>query len=110
MDELKDIKVGDEIYYYTGYYGTAGQIIKVTKITPTQIVCDKSRFRKDNGKLVGYHDSWHFPQIVILTKELKEKTIHGNLSKYLNNFNFNTLNLDQLQQIKLIVQTKVEEK
>ena len=47
----KNLKVGDDIG--VKYYGEVGNILKITKVTATQYVCDDVRFRKDDLRRVG---------------------------------------------------------
>lgn len=50
-DWLQNVKVGDEVAS-SGNFGTPS-ILKVTRITKTQIVTDRQRWRKSDGKPLG---------------------------------------------------------
>lgn len=56
MTSLEGVKVGDLLHIHE-QYGNAGRIVKVDRITATQVVCGAQRFRLRDGWLVG-GDSW----------------------------------------------------
>ena len=52
-DELNAVQVGDELLYHRGYGSPAITLIRVTHLTPTQIVAGANRYRKSDGGRIG---------------------------------------------------------
>jgi len=71
--EMQNVEVGQKIAWFYGR--SEERIIKIDRLTDTQIVCKYAdqdiRFWKKNGREVGYHDSWSSSFVVPLTEELK---------------------------------------
>ena len=70
---LKELKAGDEVVIDTRY---GGRLVKVTKVTKTQIVIDTWRFNRDNGRLRGQHggfDFWSLRKATPVLRELIER-------------------------------------
>lgn len=68
---LESLKEGDEVMI-PGRYGAPPSFVKVTKITPTQIVIGRDRYRRTNGRQVG-RDAWSSTFIVEPTQEGRER-------------------------------------
>lgn len=68
---FESLKEGDEVMI-PGRYGASPSFAKVTKITPTQIVIGRDRFKRTNGYQVG-RDAWSSTCIVEPTKEGRER-------------------------------------
>lgn len=103
MTELKNIKEGDEVYLTGRMLEDVGTILKVTRVTNTMIICGKYRYRKNNGYAIGDFGSYSFPHITILTDEIKNKVRHNVLWNTIRRFDFQKLNIEQLEKIKGII-------
>lgn len=57
-DRLAGVKVGDKIKV-SGRFGAEFTLYTVERVTATQAVCDKARFRLDNGLQIGSRDRWY---------------------------------------------------
>jgi hypothetical protein len=68
---LESLKEGDEVML-PGRYGASPSFAKVTKITPTQIVIGRDRFKRTNGRQVG-RDAWSSTCIVEPTQEGRDR-------------------------------------
>lgn len=106
-DELKNLKVGDEVYFnYSNY--TVGHILKVQRITDAHIMCrslnglNEYKFRKLNGYQVG-STGFFQPHIVPLTDELREKVNRGKLIFTISNHKFNDMSTEELEAIAKII-------
>lgn len=102
MKTLYDLKVGDLVLEKYRYDTV---ISKITAITPTQIVVSGSRYRKKDGLLVGYSNSWFVRKIEIPTEDdirmIKEKRIvHKVLTRMRNT---DTITYDQAVAISKIL-------
>ena len=53
MNDYTGIKEGDEIYLWTAGFNPIVSRVRVTKITPTQIVVRGTRFHRTTGHVVG---------------------------------------------------------
>jgi hypothetical protein len=106
MKELKDLVVGDDVLV-TGLYHR--RIAKVDKVTKTQIVVDKVRFRKNSGWQCG-SDCWDRKSISIPTEkeisDVKEENLRKTLIYAIRSFDFKRLSTDELKQVYKIVKGK----
>jgi ribosomal protein L24 len=59
---LAAIKAGDEVAIKAGRDNV--RIATVTKVTETQIVIDRYRFRRDNGREKGKPSGWYGPDTI----------------------------------------------
>lgn len=103
--ELKDLKVGDEVFSSGGLGYDYGTILKITKITNTMIICDRKKFRKDSGSLIGNTNHYHFPRIEILTDKLRKQVYRKRIITVIGQFNFDKLDYDKLKEIYKIIKT-----
>ena len=99
MKTLNDIQVGDEMLAVSRY---TTQIVRVTRTTPTLIICDKAKYRKSDGRRIP-HDSWCSEDIQILTPELKSKFLQqvrlANNIKLIQNTNWSKIPCEVVNQI-----------
>lgn len=106
MKELKDLIAGDEVLV-TGI--SHRRIVKVDKVTKTQIVIDNARFRRDSGWQCS-SDRWNVRRISVPTEkeisEIKEETLRENLIYAISSFDFKRLSTDELKQVYNIVKGK----
>lgn len=106
MKELKDLVVGDDVLV-TGLYHR--RIAKVDKVTKTQIVVDKVRFRRNSGWQCGC-DSLDRKSISIPTEkeisDVKEENLRKTLIYAIRSFDFKRLSTDELKQVYNIVKGK----
>lgn len=59
MMDLSTLQVGDQLFMWHGFLGNVVSVVRVEKITPTQVVLsDGSRFNKTTGNQVGA-DRWN---------------------------------------------------
>lgn len=103
MDNFTNVKVGDKVFFNPDNFGSYPLIIVVTKITDTMIICNKYRFEKDTGNLVRNKDSFHFPHIEILTKELLEQYNKNIILIRIQKIDFTTLTYAQLKEVEVLV-------
>jgi len=103
--ELKDLKIGEEVFYSGGLRYDYSCILKITKITNTMIICDNKRFKKYRGYLIGNTSKWHFPRIEILTDELRKQVYRKRIITVIGQFNFDKLDYDKLKEIYKIIKT-----
>ena len=46
--KLSDLKEGDKVYHSSNTFGQRPAIIKITKVTPTMIICGKCKFNRES--------------------------------------------------------------
>ena len=106
MKELKDLVVGDDVLV-TGI--SYRRIVKVDKVTKTQIVAGNIRFRRDSGWQCG-GDRWNIKRISVPTEkeisEVKEENLRKTLIYAIRSFDFKRLSTDELKQVYNIVKGK----
>jgi len=96
---LLSLKAGDEVAVASGYTGTHYRLEQVVKVTRTQIVLSNDRrFRRDNGWKLGQH-GYDRSQIVEPTQKVMLAIRRAEALHYLQNFNWSTLKLAQLEVI-----------
>ena len=91
MKELKDLVAGDEVLVI----GTFNRrIAKVDKVTKTQIIVNKARFRRDSGWQCG-SDRWNVTRISVPTEkeisDIKEEYLRKALIHTISSFDFERL-------------------
>ena len=110
MKELKDLVVGDDVLVISRYYR---RIAKVDKVTKTQIIIDKARFRRDSGWQCG-SDRWNIRRISVPTEkeisDVKEENLRNTLVYAISSFDFKRLSTDELKQVYNIVKGKENER
>ena len=94
-DWLQSLSIGDEVVFQSRY---DNRIEKVTKVTPTQIVVGKSRFKKSSGYEIG-GSRWSILHLVKPTEEIRGGIEHARLADRLKNMDFKKLSLDRLREI-----------
>ena len=60
MSDPSNVKVGDFLAVRTGYgfCGRDVRLVRVERVTPTQVIAGGVRYRKDSGDVVGSGDSY----------------------------------------------------
>lgn len=110
MKELKDLVAGDDVLV-VGW--SCRRIAKIDKVTKTQIVVNKTRFRRDSGWQCG-SDRWNNKTISVPTEkqivEIKEENLRKKLIYAISSFDFKRLSTDELKQVYNIVKGKENEK
>lgn len=110
MKELKDLQVGDDVLVTCTLYR---RIVKVDKVTKTQIIAGNTRFRRDSGWQCG-GDRWNVRRISVPTEkeitEIKEENLRKTLIYAINSFDFKRLSIDKLKQVYNIVEGKEYER
>jgi hypothetical protein len=87
VKNLNNIKVGDELIRNISNYGSINkQIVTVDRVTPTQIIIGNTRYRKDNGRALGYGDIRSTPPwlTIPIDEDLDEIRIGNKISFVLN--------------------------
>lgn len=106
MKELKDLVAGDDVLV-TGISHRC--IVKVDKVTKTQIVVGNTRFRRDSGWQCG-GDRWNVRRISVPTEkeisEIKEETLRKKLIFAISSTNFKYLPIAKLEQVYNIIKGK----
>mgnify|MGYP004560066019 CR=1 FL=1 len=106
MKKLKDLVAGDEVLVTDISHR---RIVKVDKVTKTQIVAGNIRFRRDSGWQCG-GDRWNVRRISVPTEkeisEIKEETLRKILIYAISSFDFKRLSADELKQVYNIVKGK----
>lgn len=96
---LEDICPGDSVYYTDRFQR---KVLTVTRVTPTMIVCNTLKFRRNTGVAIPL-ESFNLSKIQVLTKELEEahKTNmrKRNLKATIISTNWESLSVDTLEQV-----------
>lgn len=106
MKELKDLVAGDDVLVTGMSYR---RIVKIDKVTKTQIIVNNARFRRDSGWQYG-GDSWNRKRISVPTEkeisDVKEENFRKKLIYAISSFDFKRLSTDELKQVYNIVKGK----
>lgn len=106
MKELKDLIAGDDVLV-TGMF--CRRIVKVDKVTKTQIIVDNAKFNKDSGWQCG-SDRWNVRKISVPTEkvisDVKEENLRKNLIYAISSYDFKRLSTDELKQVYNFVKGK----
>lgn len=85
------------------------RIVKIDKVTKTQIVVDDARYRRNSGLQYG-GDSWNRKRISVPTEkeisDVKEENFRKKLIYAISSFDFKRLSTDELKQVYNIVKGK----
>lgn len=100
MGTLEDVKVGDKVILSSRYND---EIIEVTRLTKTQIVCGASKFNRTTGRMVGC-DGWSSSSIKIATeadikrveREKRRRKMIAHITRYTG---YQYLSDEKLEQI-----------
>ncbi len=76
MSWLNGLDAGDEVGVS---YRHGVRLERVTKVTPTQVVTGRDRWRKKDGRRVGEYDRWFPPRLVEATEEVRAEVRLRNL-------------------------------
>ena len=109
MKELKNLVAGDDVLVK----GISHRcIVKVDKVTKTQIVVGNTRFRRDSGWQCG-GDRWNVRRISVPTEkeisEIKEETLRKKFIFAISSYNFKYLPIAKLEQVYNIIEGKENE-
>jgi len=69
---LEDMKAGD-LVYYTVSYGHEIHIVKIDRLTKSQIICGNSRFQRKTGIMIGHDDPWSPVSISPITDQVRKQ-------------------------------------
>ena len=100
MENLENIKVGDRVIERVRY---GKNVRTVKRLTKTLVVLDDdSKYRKDDGRLLGGHD-FFIPSIKIATPEelakIEEEKKRGYLIARIRDYSFDKLSTEKLEKI-----------
>jgi hypothetical protein len=96
---LDSLKAGDEVAIHTRNWV---DIVKIERMTQTQIIIDQYRFYVSNGYAIGRR-LWNQPYIGPVTDEIRLKIKHRNLVYKISNTKFDDLPLEKLEAIMRII-------
>lgn len=109
MNELENVKVGDFVVL-RGSYAHDDCLRKVERVTKSQILVNKRRFWKKNGRIVGA-GIWSYAYIRPATendierlKKIKQK---NELLAFIRNVGLDNLSLESLQTICDVVKKEI---
>lgn len=101
---LYDIQPGDKVYFRSNYFST---IYVVDRVTPTLIIVNNIKFRKNDGRKTP-SERYHYCYIEVLTPELlykhRQEVMRKHLIQQVKNVQIDKLTNDQLQKIIQITQ------
>lgn len=105
METLENIKVGDKVILSSRYND---EVIEVTRLTKTQIICGASKFNRRTGYRVG-SDRWSVTKIKIATDEdirrIEREHSRRKLISYITRYTgYQYLSDEKLEQIYNILQ------
>jgi len=106
---LENVQVGDTLIWNDRY---ATEIVKVDRLTKTQIIIGSKRFRKSDGQSVGT-SAWHLISVTIPEEgeieKIQEARLHRQLMYEINGAcqisRLRILPLEQLKQINALLET-----
>ena len=105
---LDGLKVGDRVasYEFRKVY-----VAKIERITQTQIITNRGKYRKSDGEGVGYGDSYDRPGIGPLTQEIIDKIRHSRLADRLRHeVKWGSVPLPVIEQVVAILDSQKAEK
>ena len=85
------------------------QIEKIARETPTMWITEKGNtriYKKDNSIVGGSSSKWSFKRFVIARQEHYDKLKKRDLSYKLRTFNFDSLELEELEKINQILENR----
>jgi Zn-dependent alcohol dehydrogenase len=100
---LANLKPGDEVAIPGRWSVGATSLLRVERLTATQIVVAGGRkFRRDSGRAVGTSDTWNTPWLQPVTQEVLDAIEHKRLVDWLDsvNRNRNALTVEALRAMK----------
>lgn len=109
MNELENVKVGDFVVLIGGY-AHDDYLIKVERVTKSQILADKRRFWKKNGRIVGA-GIWCYDYIRPATENdierIKKINQKNELLAFIRKADLDNLSLESLQTICDVVKKEI---
>lgn len=69
---LESVKKGDELLI-SSHFMRDNYIAKVDRVTKTQVIIGKSKYRVSDGRAIGFGSEWNIPRAIIPTFEQKEQ-------------------------------------
>jgi hypothetical protein len=101
---MKNIKVGDIVIHSYGF--NSQRLLKVTKLTATQVVCGDSRFRRVGGSAVGgaaFHTSFIVPvapgDVEKVLREAKQRKLANLIRTRCKESGLQSLGVETLEKI-----------
>jgi hypothetical protein len=98
---LAGLKAGDRAAVSRGYGYSSYELVKVDRVTHTQVIVGGSRFRRDNGRRIG--DRWESIYLVPISDQITLAIAQRRLNDRISPFRWTKLNLEQIQQIDKIL-------
>lgn len=107
MEALENVKAGDKVIVSSRY---KDEVIEVTRVTKTQIICGTSKFNKRTGRSIG-SDAWTFSKIKIATEEdiqrIEKEERRQKMISYITRYTgYQYLSDDKLEQMYNILKDK----
>jgi hypothetical protein len=101
MTDLSNVKVGDELTYWSGGVGTVPALVKVVRTTKTRVIVNAypGQFWKKNGWAVGTRRGSLHP----VTDEDQQAIKRNGLLLGLRDLDLRRLSTDALEKIQAIV-------
>lgn len=100
---LYDLQVGDYVVVRGNYFEAIKSVIRVTN---NYVIVDGIKYRKSDGLSVN-SNQWTQKGIRIATQNdvdnIKKRQLHSQLAKVVSSVSFNSLSIEQLQSILLII-------
>lgn len=108
---LESVQVGDTLIWHGRHYSDS-RVVKVDRLTKTQIVIDLSKFRKSDGYNVGDKNVWSKARVTIPKegeiKKIQEARLHQKLIYAVNGAcqidKLRDMTLEQLQQLNTLLE------
>lgn len=109
MNELENLKVGD-LVVVRGSLIVGEELRKIERVTKSQIVVDKRRYRKKDGRLVGGGD-WCYgfikPALEKDIERLNKVKQKNELLAYIRKVAWSNLSLESLETICDVVKKEI---
>ena len=110
MSEFQDLKVGDEVILISNGLGATKYLLKkVQRLTKTQIVIDNFKYRRSDGRQIGYN-GYYGDRLSLPTETMRQKMKEYNQSLLkwhcindLRQTDWDKFSLQQLQQIQKFI-------
>lgn len=93
---LANLKAGDEVAIDSGFNGY--ELLKVDRLTSTQILCGTRRFRRDSGRMVG-GSGYSVPYLKEVTPSVRERIERNRILTKLHYMKWDKLDTNQLRRV-----------
>lgn len=109
--EIKDLAVGDSVAVYSYGWDVRIRRSTVSKITPTQLIVDGARFRREDGRAVGEKSAWHSTWLKCLDAEVEKDLAEQAISdrrkilaqRFQHKVTWSLFDLDTLERVAEII-------